>query len=275
MLEWKSGEFGSIDMRIALGTALLAVLGGGLIGHYANAEEAPIPRLWLQDIQQQSFERNCTLVGILRGQPLVSEDGRWEVYSRVTYKITPVGFGRLSSALFVRDRQTQSLETIYAPASIFRQDDDLGLDFLFLLPIEWRNDRVLVREFSGLFRSQAILNQAIVWHPPTDSSPARLHIETPQPDVPATVLLGWDPQSESNRILFAISDFSGPPQVVAVGDRETRTVNYVPAPDWLAISDSVNLEREVSDAELEAEITMWESGWPALTGQLCSPPEGY
>ena len=42
-------------------------------------------------------------------------------------------------------------------------------------------------------------------------------------------------------------------------------------PDWMAISDSVNLEREVSDAELEAEIEGWESAWPAITGQLCTP----
>lgn len=239
-----------------------------------NPGEAPIPRLWLQDIQDQAYERNCTLVGVLRGQPLVSEDGSWEVYSRVTYEITPVGFGRLSSTLFARDRQTQELETIYAPASVFRTSDELGLDFLFLLPIEWRNNRVLVREFSGLFRSQAILNQAIIWQPPGENEPARLQIETPQSDFPATVLMGWDVESESNRILFAISDFSGPPKVVSISDRGILPANDIPAPDWLAISDSVNLEREVSDAELEAEIARWESGWPALTGQLCGSSEG-
>lgn len=239
-----------------------------------NPGEAPIPRLWLQDIQDRAYQNNCTMVGVLRGQPLVSNDGRWEVYSRVTYEITPLGFGRLSSTLFSRDRQTQALETIYAPASIFRTDEELGLDFLFLLPIEWRNNRVLVREFSGLFRSQAILNRAIVWQPPTEAAPARLQIETPQSDFPATVLMGWEPEPESNRILFAISDFSGPPQVVSISDLVTLPVNDIPAPDWPAISDSVNLEREVSDAELEAEIARWESGWPALTGQLCSGSEG-
>ncbi|MEM8717400.1 MAG: hypothetical protein AAGE92_16790, partial [Cyanobacteria bacterium P01_G01_bin.4] len=189
-------------------------------------------------------------------------------------EITPVGFGRLSSTLFARDRQTQELETIYAPASVFRTSDELGLDFLFLLPIEWRNNRVLVREFSGLFRSQAILNQAIIWQPPGENEPARLQIETPPSDFPATVLMGWDVESESNRILFAISDFTGPPKVVSISDRGILPANDIPAPDWLAISDSVNLEREVSDAELEAEIARWESGWPALTGQLCGSSEG-
>ena len=271
-------------MKMTSRTAWVAVLGGIAIAGALSAlpafagtinpEEAPIPRLWLQDIQDRAYENNCTMVGVLRGQPLVSEDGRWEVYSRVTYEITPVGFGRLSSTLFARDRQSQALETIYAPASVFRTDDDLGLDFLFLLPIEWRNNRVLVREFSGLFRSQAILNQAIVWHPPKEAAPAFLQIEAPQSDFPATVLMGWEAETESNRILFAISDFSGPPKVVAIGDRGTSPVNDVSPPDWLAISDSVNLEREVSDAELEAEITRWESGWPALTGQLCDSSEG-
>ena len=170
-------------MKIKSRAALLVVLGGFCFTSSTNAGETPIPRLWLQDIQQQAYDRNCPLVGVLRSQPLISDDERWEVYSRVTYAITPIGLGRLSSVLFARNRQTQQLLTIYSPASIFREKDDLGLDFLFLLPIEWRNGRVLVREFSGLFRSQAIRNQAVVWSPAGASSPAQLEIRTPPPHI--------------------------------------------------------------------------------------------
>ncbi len=265
-------------MNVQPRTALLAMLSSSLLSlvlhphsPHAHAQGTPIPRLWLQDLQQQSFVRNCRLVGLLRSQPLISGDGRWQVYSRITYEITPVGLGRLSSVLFAQDNQTQQLQTIYNPSSIFREGDELGLDFLFLLPMEWRNGQVLVREYSGLFRSQAILNRAVLWSPEEGGKPAQLTTRTPDPQFPATVLLGWD-SSSNDRVLFAVSDFLDLPQVIAIGDREVQVKPDIPPPDWMAISASVDLEREVSDAELEAEVASWTSGWPAITGQLCSSP---
>ena len=237
----------------------------------ASAQMAPIPRLWLQDLQQQSYERNCRLVGLLRSKPLVSDDGRWQVYSRVTYEVTPVGYGRLSSVLFAQDRQTQELEAIYSPTSVFQAGDNLGLDFLFLLPVEWRNGQVLVREYSGLFRSQAILNRAVLWLPAKSGDVAQLSFRTPDPKYPATLLLGWD-RSSQDRVLFAVSDFLDLPHVIAIGDRDVQARPDILPPDWIAVSKSVDLEREVSDLELEAEVAGWTSGWPTITGQLCSSP---
>ena len=217
-------------MKIKPRAVLLAVMGGASLLSSSYARATPIPRLWLQDIQQQAYDRNCPLVGVLRSQSLVSEDERWAVYSRVTYEITPIGLGRLSSVLFVRDLQTQQLQAIYAPASIFRDEKNLGLDFLLLLPLEWRNGRVLVREFSGLFRSQAIRNQAVVWSPAKTNASARLEIQTPAPSFPATVLLGWDPAPDSEQVLFAVSDFSGPPQVIGLNAGEAVPMPYIPPP---------------------------------------------
>ncbi|WP_017324580.1 hypothetical protein [Synechococcus sp. PCC 7336] len=255
---------------IAIGLSL-GVLGAlASSGHAAPASAIPIPRLWLQDLANQSWQQNCRMVGLLRSQPVTSADRQWEVYSRLTYDVTPVGRRQLRSVLFARDTETGQLEAIYTPPSTFADRKGLNSDFVLLLPVEWQAESVLAREFSGLFRSNAILNRAVLWSPNGGEKAGVLEVRSPDPMPAVTVLLGWDERS-ADRVLFAVSDFLSLPEVVSVSASATDAIADVPAPDWLDISASVNLEAPVTNAEAQAELDSWESAWPAITGQLCAP----
>jgi hypothetical protein len=108
-----------------LGRALAAVwigwAGGSAVWPRAIATAAPesfspsplpIPWEWVYDLQEKAQERQCTLVGLLRSQPLVAPDSHWQVYTRLNWVVTPSG-GQLTSVLFAENTRSRALQVLY------------------------------------------------------------------------------------------------------------------------------------------------------------------
>jgi hypothetical protein len=219
---------------------------------------------------------------MLRSQPLSSPDGHWSAYSRIRYRVSPAAGAKLTSVLFAQDSRTGQLQVAYAPPLLLPSPatSPAAFDnhFLFLLPMEWQSEELLVREYEGVFQSNVAANQAVVWSPPNPDRRATLEVRSPDPLPPISYVLGWDDRprgsspetGQTHRILFVTGDWIDPPQQVSVGKNgDTAVVGKVPPADLEAIYADVNLATSVSPSAAIAEASQWSSGWPKVTGPLC------
>ncbi len=216
-----------------LGRALVAVWIGWAEGSAAWARDMapaapgvsspptlPIPWEWVYDLQEQARQRQCTLVGLLRSDPLPAPDPQWQVYTRLDLVATPQA-GRLTSVLFAENTRTRALQVIYqASRSVY--DPVEALDFAMILPLAWQGNTLLAREYEGWFQTDLSWDRAVVWPLPTGSTGIPpVQIWDPPPALGYAQLLGWDPQARE-RVLFAVADSLGEmPRLVSVGpDRQ-------------------------------------------------------
>ncbi|MGY2980612.1 hypothetical protein [Synechococcus sp. JA-2-3B'a(2-13)] len=216
-----------------LGRALVAVWIGWAEGSAAWARDMapaapgvsspptlPIPWEWVYDLQEQARQRQCTLVGLLRSDPLPAPDPQWQVYTRLDLVATPQA-GRLTSVLFAENTRTRALQVIYqASGSVY--DPVEALDFAMILPLAWQGNTLLAREYEGWFQTDLSWDRAVVWPLPTGSTGIPpVQIWDPPPALGYAELLGWDPQARE-RVLFAVADSLGEmPRLVSVGpDRQ-------------------------------------------------------
>ncbi|MEN9221645.1 MAG: hypothetical protein Q6M04_04330 [Thermostichus sp. BF3_bins_97] len=193
-----------------------------------------IPWDWVYELRDQARQRQCTVVGLLRSEPLPSPDPEWQVYTRLDLVATPQ-VGRLTSVLFAENTRTQALQVIHqASASVHDPMDPL--DFAMILPLGWQDHTLLAREYEGWFQTDLSWDRAVIWPLPASSTGIPpVQIWDPPPVLGYAELLGWDPQAQE-RVLFAVADSLGElPRLVSVGaDREVvlreTAVNLAPAP---------------------------------------------
>jgi hypothetical protein len=211
-----------------LGRALVAAwigAGGSAVWPRAIATAAPesfsplplpIPWEWVYDLQEKAQERQCTLVGLLRSQPLVAPDSHWQVYTRLNWVVTPSG-GQLTSVLFAENTRSRALQVLYQTSVVGGNPED-PLDFAVLLPMAWQEKTLLVKEYSGWLQTDLSWDRAVIWPLPADSTEIPpVQIWDPPPALAYAELLGWDPEARG-RVLFAVADSLGEmPRLVSVG----------------------------------------------------------
>jgi hypothetical protein len=167
----------------------------------------PIPWNWVLATHAELSSSNSSGIRYYRSQSLLSPDGQYAAYSRIQMEGQPELYqSRVTSVVFVENLQTGDLRTITASSpltdhSLLQEpDDDMPGTITILVPISWSksSDRLLVRQFEGLFNTTEISDFAIVWDR-RQNLVTTLAPQSVQYDM--AVLLGWS-QRHSDRILF-------------------------------------------------------------------------
>ncbi len=144
-----------------------------------------------------------------RSSSLYCPNQRYAAYSRICFQGNPLLQNcRVVSTLFVEDLQTGMLQTIVAKSPLaphpFQTETLLNAPGIIaiLRPVSWSEsgDRLLARQFEGLFCSSTISDYGVIW-----DSHSRM-IYTLAPSMRAVehthaVLMGWS-QYNPTQILF-------------------------------------------------------------------------
>ena len=167
----------------------------------------PIPWNWVLATHAELCASNSSGVRYYRSQSLLSPDGQYAAYSRIQMEGQPELYqSRVSSVVFVENLQTGDLRTITASSPwadnpmFAERDADLPGAIAILIPIAWSksSDRLLARQFEGLFNSTEACDCAVVWNRKENSTRTLVPRSIPY-DI--SILLGWS-QANPNRVLF-------------------------------------------------------------------------
>ncbi|AFZ16710.1 hypothetical protein [Allocoleopsis franciscana] len=167
----------------------------------------PIPWNWVLATHAELSASKSSGIRYYRSPSLLSPDGQYAAYSRIQMEGQPELYqSRVTSVVFVENLQTGDLRTITASSPLVNhsllqdQDADMPGTITILIPISWSksSDRLLARQFEGLFNTTEISDFAVVWdrrqNLVTTLAPQRVEYDM-------AVLLGWS-QTHSDRILF-------------------------------------------------------------------------
>lgn len=168
----------------------------------------PIPWNWVLATHTELCANNSSGVRYYRSQSLLSPDGKYAAYSRIQMEGQPELYqSQVTSVVFVENLQTGDLRTItpslpLAARAKFEYQDDVDMTGVIavVIPISWSksSDRLLVRQFAGIFNSSEVSDYALIWDRSTNSI-TTLTPQRVQYDI--AVLLGWS-QTHSGRVLF-------------------------------------------------------------------------
>lgn len=171
-------------------------------------------------IQTDSSSHSHQDTRYYRTPALVSPDGQYATYSRIKMQATEeLSTSRANSIMFVENLQTRELRVINAtspladnPLECNESADQPGV-IAILIPISWSadSDRVLARQFEGLFSSSAASDFAVIWHRQDN----RVITLAPSPEIAYTtaILLGWS-HTQPDTVLF---------QAGVIGDEAWQT----------------------------------------------------
>ena len=167
----------------------------------------PVPWNWVLATNAQLSASNSFGLRYYRSQPLLSPDGKYAAYSRISMKGQPQLYNsRVTSVMFLENLQTGDLRTITASSPLSdnplvgSEAGDMPGTFSILIPVSWSgsSDRLLARQFEGIFNTGDATDYAVIW----DRSQNRVTTVAPQGvDYSNAVLLGWS-QIDSDRVLF-------------------------------------------------------------------------
>lgn len=168
----------------------------------------PIPWAWILTTQADFDGRQESGLRYFRTPALVSPDGQYAVYSRIQMEATPeLPTTRVTSVLFLENLRTGQLQ-------IIRVESPLGSHHLtpqefetmpglisVTIPVSWsaKSDRLLSRQFEGLFSSSDASDYAVIWD--RDSQQAKTLAPNIQADELTAVLMGWN-RDQPDRVLF-------------------------------------------------------------------------
>ncbi|ACK72640.1 conserved hypothetical protein [Gloeothece citriformis PCC 7424] len=167
----------------------------------------PIPWEWILKTQAEFTEKGVSGIRYYRSPSLVSPDGQYAVYTRVSFSVHPEMYrSRVNSVMFLENLQTGQLQ-------IIRPDTPFGSHFIpeneaellpglmsILMPVSWSKDGnyLLSRQFEGVFSSSEAFDSAVIWNRKTGAtqliSPSNLEYTT-------AILMGWN-SSHPEQILF-------------------------------------------------------------------------
>jgi hypothetical protein len=173
----------------------------------------PIPWQWIQATQEAVSSRGKSEVHYYRSVPVISPDGRYAVYSRVQLVVYPEMYkSRVTSVLFVEDRQTNTLQVVSTTAPIqdpllrsqapAESTQDTQGSIAVLVPVSWskNGDRFLARKFEGMMNTSDLTDHAVIW----DRHKNNVNCVTPSQERhphDIAVLLGWS-KTHPDHVLF-------------------------------------------------------------------------
>lgn len=172
----------------------------------------PIPWNWVLATyaelgENQGRSDSTQRTRFYRSPSLMSPDGQYAAYSRIRMQVEPHLHGsRVTSIMFLENTKTGDLRTIAAASPLsdnpFGGSEDAGNPgtISILMPVSWseNGDRLLARQFEGLFNSSHASDYAVVWQR-QDNQTFTLVPNTTQ--YTNAVLLGWS-QADRDRVLF-------------------------------------------------------------------------
>ncbi|MBW4631297.1 MAG: hypothetical protein KME30_05155 [Iphinoe sp. HA4291-MV1] len=170
-----------------------------------------IPWAWIQTTQDTLGSKGVSGVRYYRSMPVISPDGRYAMYSRVQLEVQPQMYNsRVTSVLFVEDRETKKLRVVSSTAPISdpllkvkvsSQNDAQGT-IAVLVPVSWsqKGDRFLARKFEGAMNTSDVTDYGVIW----DREQNRSTSVTPSQEEykhDIAVLLGWS-QTHPDQLMF-------------------------------------------------------------------------
>ena len=156
----------------------------------------PVPWNWVMATYADLKENPHPDPRYYRSPALISPDGLYAAYSRIAMQVREQLFGsRVSSVMFLENLQTGELQTITASSPL--AGEFLGGNgqnqpgaISMLIPVSWskEGDRLLARQFEGLFSASDASDFAVVWNRETriTSTIAPVRVQYTN-----AVLLGW------------------------------------------------------------------------------------
>ncbi|WP_244532929.1 hypothetical protein [Geitlerinema sp. PCC 9228] len=176
----------------------------------------PIPWRWIINTHQEVSSQSGSGVRYYRSQSLVSPDGQYAAYSRIKLRVQPELYrSHVSSVLFVENLQNGHLRAITPtspfadhPFAVAASEVPQGA-MSILVPVSWSSggDRVLAREFEGIFNSSVASDYAVIWDRQQDRTAT---IAPNNIEYTNAILLGWS-QNHNNSVLFR-AGIMGEPQ---------------------------------------------------------------
>lgn len=166
----------------------------------------PVPWDWVMNTQGTVTPGSG--LHYYRSPSLVSPDGRYAAYSRIQMLVqSELHRSRVSSIMFVENLQTGELQAINDTSSLANnwlatgEADLLGTIFI-LTPVGWsqKSDRLLARQFTGLFSSSNASDFAVIWHR-TQNRTSTVAPSQKVDNHDISILLGWS-QIDPKRVLF-------------------------------------------------------------------------
>jgi hypothetical protein len=167
----------------------------------------PVPWNWvLANAAELAIGHNLS-TRFYRSSSLISPDGQYAAYSRLQMQAEPEFYtNRVTSVMFLENLQTGDLRSI-APSSPLAsnpfggsEEAELPGTISILIPISWSEsgDRLLARQFEGLFNTSEASDYAVIWNRRSGTT------TTLAPDsieYTNAILLGWS-ETQPNCILF-------------------------------------------------------------------------
>lgn len=202
----------------------------------------PIPWQWIQATQEAIGSKGASGVRYYRSVPVISPDGRYAAYSRVQIEVKPeMHNSRVSSVLFVEDRQTKKLRVVSSTSevndpllkvSVTSTEGDTQGTIGVLVPVSWseKGDRFLARKFEGYMNTSDVTDRAVIW----DRNNGQSHSVTPSQDehkYEIAILLGWS-KAQPEQVLFRAGELGEEtwPMVAVAYDGSTITANNTDEP---------------------------------------------
>ncbi len=186
----------------------------------------PLPWHWIEEGHQAAVKARQRRSYQQQTAQYVSPDGRYVAQATLYFEAAPESFQqRLVSTLEIVDVQTgdrQRIESLQEVPREFLADVPTGQGLIaVLVPVGWSqtDNRLLVRQFMGLFASDLASDAAWIWQP------GRGHVATVYPtdtDYDFATLLGWS-DTHPDQVLFQTQVMGEPQAMVWAVDTQGST----------------------------------------------------
>ena len=167
----------------------------------------PVPWNWVMDTYTNLSSTRGFGLRYYRSPSLISPDGRYAAYSRIKMRSEADLFrSRVTSVMFLEDLQTGDLTTITASSPLadnpldYNEAAHMPGAISILIPVSWSQDgdRILSRQFEGIFSTSEASDYAVIWNRNHNSTTT---IAPEQVNYTNAVLLGWS-QTDPEQVLF-------------------------------------------------------------------------
>lgn len=189
----------------------------------------PVPWNWVMATHAEVSAKGGSGIRYYRSPSLVSPDGQYAAYSRIQMQVEPELYqSRVTSVMFVENLKTGDLRTITASSPLAdnplagSEPADMPGTIAILIPISWSlsGDRILARQFEGLFSTSDVSDYAVVW----DRNLNRTSTIAPDRNLYSNaVLLGWS-RTNPDQVLFRAGELGDEKQPLWAVDLNGQTV---------------------------------------------------
>ncbi len=168
----------------------------------------PIPWNWVMTTHVDVSSKSDSRLHYYRSPSLVSPNGKYAAYSRIQMDVQPELYrSRVSSVMFVEDLQTRELQVIKATSplgnnSLVAAANAVPGAISILTPVSWSktSDRLLARQFEGLFSSSDASDFAVIWYQQQNRT-STVAPSQAQYNHEISILLGWS-QIDPDQVIF-------------------------------------------------------------------------